>query len=102
MSNVIGKIDVRTTGVTIATGAASARAAVPNNTSNASPMFVRVTATVAAYVKAGDSSVTAAAGDLLVQPGDAVVLKFKGATHIAAIQASGAGIVQISPLEDSL
>jgi hypothetical protein len=44
---------------------------------------------------------TAVAGDILIQPGDSVVLAVAGAPTIAAIQVSAAGLVQVSPLEDS-
>jgi hypothetical protein len=36
-----------------------------------------------------------------VQPGDSLILAVAGATKIAAIQVTAAGIVQISPLEDN-
>lgn len=42
----------------------------------------------------------AVAGDILVQPGDSVILDATGADHVTAIQVSAAGILQISPLEN--
>lgn len=89
------------TGVTITTSGTSARVAMGNTSAGALPRFVRIAATAAAYVKFGDNTVTASAGDLLVQPADAVVLAVpKGATNVAAIQVSSAGVVQISSLEN--
>lgn len=95
-----GPIGIYVRGGTITTGAASSRIAIPNDASGNLPQFVRVVATAAAYVAVGDSGVTAAAGDAMVQPGDAVILKVGGCTNIAAIQVSAAGTVQVSPLEE--
>lgn len=93
-------IAVFQTGSIIAFGAASSRVAIPNDSSGAVPKYVRVAANAACYVKVGNSTVTAADGDVLVQPADAVILKTGNQTHIAAIQVSAAGTVQISPIED--
>lgn len=43
---------------------------------------------------------TAAAGDILVTPDDALIVEAAGITTIAAIQVSGAGVVNIAPVED--
>jgi hypothetical protein len=84
-------------GANITTGASSAAATIPNNSAAAVANRVRVSATAAAYVKFG---ATAAAGDLLVQPGDSMILNVpKGATQLAAIQVTTAGIVNIAPIE---
>lgn len=88
-------------GSNITTGAASASAAIPNTSANTEPQFIRVAATAAAYVKVGASGVTAAAGDILVLPEAPIVLRTHGNSHIAAIQASAAGVVNVCPLEDS-
>ena len=93
-------ISVVKTGTTIATGAASANVAIPTDSADTVPKYVRVAATAACYVKVGPTGVTAAAGDVVVQPGDAVVLKTHGLGYIAAIQVSAAGVMQVSPLED--
>ena len=42
----------------------------------------------------------AAAGDMLIKPGDAVILDARGFDHVAAIQVTAAGILQVSPLEN--
>ena len=88
------------TGGTITTSAASARIAIPNDSSGVAPKYVRVISTNPAYVKVGNSTVTAAAGDAMVQPADSVILNVSRCTHVAAIQVSAAGTVQVSPLED--
>jgi aspartate/methionine/tyrosine aminotransferase len=98
---MFNRVNIQATGSTIATGAASASVALPNNAAGVAPEWVRVVATAAAYVKVGPSTVTAAAGDMLVQPGDGVLLRAKGWTHIAAIQVTAGGTVQISPVEDA-
>lgn len=41
----------------------------------------------------------ASAGDMLIQPGDAVIVNALGFDHVAAIQVAGAGVLQISPVE---
>ncbi|WP_343577944.1 hypothetical protein [Pseudomonas sp.] len=94
-------ITVTVTGATIATGAASASAGIPKASSGEYPRYIRIAATAAAYVRIGKGAQTAIATDLLVQPGDAVVLAVaSGLDTVAAIQVTAAGVVQISPLEN--
>lgn len=94
-------ITVTVTGVSITTGAASSGGALPNASSGEVPRYVRIAASVAACVRIGVGAQTAVATDLLVQPGDAVVLAVpRGCTHVAAIQLAAAGVVIVSPLED--
>lgn len=93
-------ITVTTTGSNIATTGTSANVAIPNTASGAKPAYVRVTATAPAYVKIGVTAPTAAAGDMMVQPADSVILSVGGCAFIAAVQVSAAGIVNIVPLED--
>jgi hypothetical protein len=92
---------VTVTGVSITTGAASSGGALPNASSGEVPRYVRIAASVAACVRMGVGAQTAVATDLLVQPGDSVVLAVpRGFTHVAAIQLAAAGIVIVTPLED--
>lgn len=93
-------ISIVKTGATITTGAASVSAAIPTDSSGSLPKYVRVAATAAATVKIGPTGLSAAAGDVLVQPGDAVILKTSGYGFVAALQVTTTGKVQISPLED--
>lgn len=87
-------------GATITTGAASARTAIPNDSTGARASFIAVAATVAAYVRPGDSAITAAAGDLLLTPGaEPVILDVHGQTHLAGIQVAAAGVVSMTPVE---
>ena len=90
-----------------ATGAASARVAIPVDGSGNRPNFVRVAARNECYITIGDSSVTAsnsvgATGSILIQPADSLIIQVpKGATHLAYIQGSAAGQICISALDNS-
>ena len=89
-------------GVSAATGGASARSAIPVTSSGNLPMYVRIAARNECYVKIGDSAVAATANDILIQPADSVFLQVpKGLTHIAYIQGTGAGMVNITAVENS-
>jgi aspartate/methionine/tyrosine aminotransferase len=94
-------ITVVATGSVTTTGAASAGTTIPNASSNEKPRFIRVAATAACTFRMGVGAQTAVTTDLLIQPGDAVVLHVpSGVTHYAAIQVAAAGVVQVSPLEN--
>lgn len=96
-----GFITVAAVGFSAATGAASARTAVPLNASGIRPSFIRVAARNECYVKLGDSAVVATTNDVLVQNADSVVMQVgRGDTHIAYIQGVSAGQVNVTPLEN--
>lgn len=110
MSNTLeNAITVVAPGVAITTSAASASATIPLDSAGNVPKYIRVSATASAYVRIGNGTPVAAAGDLLVQPGDAVILPTSGYTKVAAIWVSasggavfsGAGAVQVSPMENA-
>ena len=91
-----------------ATGAASARSAIPVDGSGTNrPNYIRVAARNECYIALGDSSVAAsnsagATGSILIQPADSLIIQVpKGATHIAYIQGSSAGQICVSPLDNS-
>jgi hypothetical protein len=93
-------ITVTATGASVTSGESSAAVAIPQDSAGKVARSVRVSATAAAHVKLGTAGVTAAAGDLMVAPGDAVKLAVAvGLTHIAVIQDTTAGTVNIAPLE---
>ena len=97
-----GFVVCTTTGVSAATGAASARSAIPTDDSGNRPNYVRVAARNECYVKIGDVTVTATANDILVQNADSIFLHVpKWATHIAYIQGVAAGQVNIIALGNS-
>lgn len=86
--------DITTSGVT-------ARIAIPVCSSGEVPRFIRVSATVAARFRLGTVAITAGAADVLVQPSDALIMTVPlGVTHIAAIQDTAAGKVNVAPLEN--
>jgi hypothetical protein len=88
------------TGIQLVTSATSVGSAIPIDSSGGIPRFIRIAATAPAAVRIGAGPQSALVTDLQVQPGDAVVISTNGATHIAARQVSGPGIVQVSPLEN--
>jgi hypothetical protein len=92
-------ITVTKSGSTITTAAASASVAIPTASNGEIPFYSRIAATTACYVKVGLTGLTAATGDLLVQPGDSVIVRTKDMTHVAAKYVTAAGIMQISPIE---
>lgn len=93
-------ISVVKTGSVISFTGTSANVAMPTDSAGTTPKYVRVASTAACYVKIGAAGVTAASGDLLIQPADSAVIKVHNQAYIAAIQVSAAGTLQISPLED--
>lgn len=93
-------ITIVATGFSAATGAASARTAIPTNAAGATPNYIRVAARNECYIKVGSATVTATANDSLIQPADSLVLRVQGNTHIAYIQGASAGLVNVVPLED--
>lgn len=93
-------ITIAADGSTVSTGAASARIPIPVNSAGAKPLYIRVAATNESYVQMGGSAVAATANSLLVQPADSVILSVGGHTHIAHIQGTAVGKVNITPLED--
>lgn len=96
-------------GVSITTSVASASATIPLDSAGNVPKYIRVSATASACVRLGTGTPVAVSGDLLVQPGDAVILPTCGYTKIAAVWAAasgngvftGAGAVQVSPMENA-
>lgn len=96
-----GAMHIVATGVSAATGASSARSTIPTDASGNKPKYIRVSGRNECYVKVGDSTVTATVNDILVQPADSVILQVTtGHTHIAYIQGTAAGSVNVVPLEN--
>lgn len=96
-----GFLTVTAAGFSAATGAASASSAIPNASDGSRPRYVRVAARNECYVKLGTSGVTATTNDILVQPADSVILAVpNGITHIAYIQGTATGQVNVVPLEN--
>lgn len=94
-------ITVTVVGFSAATGAASASSAIPAASDGNKPRYIRVAARNECYVKIGTSGVAATTNDILVQPADSVILHIPtGITHIAYIQGTAAGLVNVVPLEN--
>lgn len=93
-------LQITNTGVALTTGVASVAGTIPNNSAGVSAKYIRIVATAAAYVRIGTGAQTAVPTDMIVQPGDAVIMATLGCTGCAALQVTAAGVVQISPLED--
>jgi hypothetical protein len=102
MSNTFnaGFVTITTTGFTAATGAASARTAIPTDSAGNVPRYIRVAAINESYVKIGGASVAASANDVLIQPADSEIFSVNGQTHIAYIQGTSAGKVNVQALEN--
>lgn len=89
------------TGVSITTSATSANANIPNDASGTKPRYARIAATAAAYVRIGSGTQTAVNTDMLVQPGDAVIVRIPAGTpNVAALQVAAAGTVVVTPLSN--
>lgn len=97
-----GFLTVTAAGFSAATGAASASTAIPTASDGNRPRYIRVAGRNECYVKLGTSGVTATTNDILVQPADSVILAVpNGITHIAYIQGTAAGQVNVIPLENT-
>lgn len=97
-----GFLTVSKPGVTLTTAAGSAATPIPVGGDGNVPRYIRVAATIESYVAIGASGVAAAANSLLVQPADAVILAVpNGVTHIAVIQGTAPGRVNVTPLENT-
>lgn len=97
----IGYAQIAATGARITTGAASASASVPFNSAGNLPRYIRVAATAAAHVRLGIGSATAVNTDVMVQPGDPLIMAVMNCDTVAAIQEAAAGVVTVTPLENS-
>ncbi len=95
-----GPVNITQTGFTAATGASSARSAIPVDSAGNIPRYIRVAGINECYVKLGGAAVAATANDTLIQPADSVIMVVSGATNIAYIQGSAAGKVNVMPLEN--
>lgn len=102
MSNTFeNAITVTLTGIVLATTGTSANATIPLDSGGNVPKYIRISATVAACVRIGPGTPVAVTTDLMVQPGDAVILATSGCTKVAAIQVAAPGVVQVSPMENA-
>ena len=97
----IGYPIITKTGANIATGGASAGAAIPVDSAGNIPRYLRLSATAACCFRLGVGAQTAVVTDCQVQPGDSLIIGIpSGLTHIAAIQVTAGGQLNITPLEN--
>lgn len=92
-------IKVVANGASITTSGTSASATIPNDSTGTRASFVRITTTVAAYVKIGSGAQTAVTTSMLVNPEHELIVDVHGNDTIAAIQVAAAGVVNIIPIE---
>jgi hypothetical protein len=86
-------------GSTVTTGASSTAITLPTNTGGAAALAVRVVAlTGGAYIKFGQSGVTATSSDILVTT-TPEIFNVAGCSHIAYLQAGSAQTLNITPVE---
>ena len=100
MNQIANSRTITQTGVSITTSGVSASAVLPVANGGAAARGYRITATVAAHVRLGVGAPTAVATDVLVQPGESLIINRVGFTHVAAIQNAAAGVVIVTPLDD--
>lgn len=95
----ITSINVDLPGITVASGAASAQAAIPVNSAGVVAKYVRVACTVAAHIRFNKTTAVATANDLLLMPSDAVIINVQNYDVFAVIQDAAAGTVNVVPIE---
>jgi hypothetical protein len=86
------------TGASITTSATSQSVAIPTDSSGGKARFVVISVTQAAYVRPGNSSVTATTTDIICNANEKTVLNVAGCTNIAALQQGSSGNVTIVPV----
>ena len=106
----MAKIDdarcILATGTTVTSGALSARVAIPKNSGNRVPRVIRVMAvgTGNAYVKIGDSTVTATNNDIYINSNTpeylVVPYAYDGTPYVAYIEETASSKINITPFED--
>lgn len=88
-------------GITVATSATAASAAIPNTFSGTLPKFVRIQVTQYSYIKFGSTAgVTATNNDILISPNEPEVFTVAGNTYISVLQHGSSGVVNITALEN--
>lgn len=92
-------LNIDVPGVTVASGVASAQTAIPVNSAGVVAKYVRVACTVAAHIRFNKTTAVATANDLLLMPGDAVVINVQNYDVFAVIQDAAAGFVNVVPIE---
>lgn len=93
-------LSIAANGVQVTTGATTANVGIPTDANGVNrARYVRLAATGLCYVRPGNNTVTATASDILVIPGESLLLNVAGMTHIAHLQETAAAKLTISPVE---
>ena len=92
-------IPVFSAGTSLQSSGVSVSAQIPADSAGMLPLFVRVTATAAGYFRLGQDGAPAAVGDLLIQPGDGLILKTCGLSQFSFVSQSGASTVTVTPID---
>lgn len=93
-------LQINATGINVAISGTSNGSALPNDSSGQLPDYVRISVSAAAYVRLGADAQTAVSTDMMVHPAESVIVPTLGRTHIAGLQVTAAGVMQVSPVED--
>jgi hypothetical protein len=93
-------LQINATGINVATSGVSAGGAIPVDSGGTVPRLIRVSVTTATYVRVGTGAQTAVSTDMMVHPAESVIVPTLGRTHIAGLQVTSAGVMQVSPVED--
>ena len=91
------KISVAGTGATA--GAASARVAIPNDSTGSRAKHLLVTVAGNTYIQPGDSSVDATTSSAIAAIGVPLMLDVTGHTHIAYLELAAGQRVTFTPVE---
>lgn len=89
-----------TTGTTVTSGASSAVAAIPNDSSGGTSSRIMLSSTGTVHVKIGvGTGISATSNDLMIGA-TPVVLNCRGNDHIAYIQESASAKLNVAPVEE--
>jgi hypothetical protein len=94
-------LHIQNTGVSLSTGVSSVSSVIPNTSSGTKPTQVRIMSTEFCFAKFGSAGVVATPNDILISPYCDEVYSVSGNTHIAVLQSSVSGLINIMPLENT-
>lgn len=95
----INALSVGATGKSITLSGSSSDTTLPTDASGNTARYCKLASTTGAFVRWGLGAQTAVNTDLLVWPGDTVVVATQGANHVAGLQAATGGVLIVTPLE---
>lgn len=100
IKNPTHSVRVTVTGVNLTAGATSSSAPLPLDSAGNPPEYVRVamTPSTACHIRFGGAAVAAVATDTLINGTFPEVFNTSGCTHVAVIQETVGGMVNVVPL----